>query len=162
MGTIVTMDKILVYLILFTFSMVNCVPKQLPPRRGLFKSRFKLVRERIMAKLGSDTDTCYVNEEASQKKEPCFFPFRYKGKMHYGCTTDGFDSDEIPYPWCSTKISAIDSMPHGNEIETLLDHVSGQGFYGKCESKKCKMTDDMDSLMEIEEWLFFPLQNTLS
>ena len=73
-----------------------------------------------MARLGLDTDTCYVNEEASQKKEPCFFPFRYKGKMHYGCTTDGFDSDEIPYPWCSTKISAIDSMPHGNEIETLL------------------------------------------
>ena len=114
------MGKILVYLVLFTFSMVNCVPKQVPARKGQFSSRFNLVavKERIMSRLGPDI--CYVEEEASKKPEPCFFPFRYKGKMHYGCTTDGFESDEIPYPWCSTKISAIDSMPHGNEIETLL------------------------------------------
>ena len=47
---------------------------------------------------------CQVVEENSTQLKSCKFPFIYKNKAYYGCTTvDGVNGK----PWCSTKVSYL-------------------------------------------------------
>ena len=75
---------------------------------------------------------CSVIESSSNSKKPCQFPFKFKGRTFYECTTitGTDDNDEYEYgnPWCSTKTD-----DNGN-------HISGQGVYGDCIDESCPIT----------------------
>merc|ERR1712156_1288997 len=147
--TMITMDKKSIFLLIFIFSMVNC--RQNPRKTA-----------------------CKVIEEKTKSIKECLFPFRFKNKLYYGCTEDGFLANETPYPWCSTKVGAVDMENHGspnaNAIETrgatipgFDQHVVGGQYYGECTSKsKCVMHHESMEVNEKEEFLFFPMKtNTL-
>ena len=64
--------------------------------------------------------TC--NVYATNKKTPCKFPFRFGGRIFYGCTTQ-FDEDGKA--WCST---ATNETHH---------HIEGIEAWGYCEEEAC-------------------------
>ena len=68
--------------------------------------------------------TCRTTSDSpgpSQNK-PCVFPFKFQGKLRYGCITD---ADPDGRYWCSTR------------TDDDLNHITGQGFWGYCRSRNC-------------------------
>ena len=83
---IVKMYAILALIFLFHYSPTNSLPQKLDLATAL-KSK-----------------PCQVIEENSSLLKSCKFPFIYKNKAYYGCTTVDGVNDK---PWCSTKVSYI-------------------------------------------------------
>ena len=84
---------------------------------------------------------CTVNQESNGLKTSCEFPFVFKDKIYYGCTTDTDPDGKL---WCSTKT---------NENS---EHISGQGFWGFCQNQTCLENSDF---LEVNEKAFEAEQN---
>ena len=68
---------------------------------------------------------CKVIELGSKLSKPCQFPFIYRNRTFYGCTT--FD-DSDGKAWCSTKIDPIDYA---------ADVTPNGKFWGHCPENEC-------------------------
>ena len=88
---------------------------------------------------------CKVIEQGSKLSKPCQFPFIYRNRTFYGCTT--FD-DRDGKAWCSTKIDpfdyAADVTPNGKfygycpENECPTEKIGQEWFQNQLEMNKCK------------------------
>ena len=79
----------------------------------------------LFQNLVSITESCRVNEIATNRNVQCEFPFKFEGETHYGCINyiEVKNGRKVPgKPWCSTKVS-------GSQRE----HVKGGRHFGNCD-----------------------------
>ena len=76
-----------VILLIFWYHPTNCLPQD-------FNS-FKNGKQ------------CKVVEQKTKRLKDCQFPFIYKDKAYYGCTTEGSTDGRA---WCSTEVCYFQSL----------------------------------------------------
>ena len=73
--------------------------------------------------------TCLTTQDSPSKNQACTFPFRFQGKLRYGCIRDADPDGKL---WCSTK------------TDENLDHIKGQNFWGHCQQSNDCIDDAND------------------
>jgi hypothetical protein len=72
----------------------------------------------VLENNSENTPPCIVTEGSSGQRHPCKFPFKFLGKIYFGCTTD---EDDAGQHWCSTKVDP-----------NTYEHVAVNGHWGHC------------------------------